>query len=238
MLQQLKLAPFYGVPGIQRIGLTGDLRVEIKQEMQIVKQLLKACILTGLLFSAITGCGGGQSDSNVAPKTSSLIVYQFTATIESYVDSWAPFPAAVGDVISGTFSYDPNVSTQKAPAGVQVKIGTITLNSDLSSLNPPIVIQNDLQHPPNPDGSPSNKSDVFQWITNDTSVAAQYGLDWIQTAIVLEDTMGAVLSDSRIPTNLNLSQFNNTFISIGKEVHGVGGFGFCRAPITSLRRLQ
>ncbi|MCM2358156.1 MAG: hypothetical protein NDI77_08400, partial [Geobacteraceae bacterium] len=185
-----------------------------------MKQLLRAFIWAGIFVSAVTGCGGGQSDTIAAQNSSSLIVYQFTATIESYVDSWAPFPATVGDVITGTFSYDPNVSTQKAPAGVQVKIGSITLNSDLNSLNSPIVIQNDLQHPPLPlpDGSLSNKSDEFQWITNDTSVAAQYGLDWIQTSIVLEDSTGTVFSDSRIPANLNLSQFNNAFISIGKEV--------------------
>ena len=203
-----------------------------------MRQLLRASILAGFFFSAVTGCGGGQNDTSAAQTASSLVVYQFTATIQSYVDSWAPFPAAVGDVITGTFSYDPNVGTQKAPAGVQVKIGSITLNSDLSSMYSPIVIQNDLQHPPLPDGSPSNKSDVFQWITNDTSVAAQYGLVWIQTSIVLEDTAGTVFNDSRIPTNLSLSQFNNAFISIGKEVQGVGGFGFCSAPITSLHRLQ
>lgn len=202
-----------------------------------MKRLIKTFIVAGILCVQ-TGCGGGQSDTSAAQTTPSTVVYQFTATVESYVDSWAPFPATVGDVITGTFSYVPNSNSQQAPAGVQVKIRLITLNSDFTSMYSPIVIQNDLQHPPNPDGSPSNKSDVFNWITNDTSVAVQYGLDWIQTSIVLDDSTGTAFSDSRVPTDLTLSKFNNAFISIGKEVHGVGGFVFCRAPITSLLRLQ
>lgn len=196
-------------------------------------------MLAGFICSVVAGCGGGQSNTAATePQTgSSLVVYQFTATIQSYVDIWAPFPAAIGEVITGTFSYDPTVDTQKPPAGVQVKIRSITLNSDLSSMNSPIVVQNDVQRPPFPVGTPPNKSDIFQWLTNDTTVAAQYGLAWIQTSIIMEDTSGTVFSDSKIPASLNLSQFNNAFISIGKQVQGVGGFNFCRAPITSLHRL-
>jgi len=204
----------------------------------IVKRLVLRLFLTSLLLEVISGCGGGQSDTSVATKTSPLVVYQFTATIDSYVDSWAPFPAAVGDIITGTFIYDPNVVTQKAPAGVQVKIGTTTLTSDLTNFNYPINISNDNQPPPLPDGSPSNKIDMFSWQTVDTQVATQYGLDYIGTVIGLEDTTGSVFTDSKVPANLVLNKFNFTYLLISKEVHGVGGFGFCNAHITSLLRLQ
>jgi hypothetical protein len=191
-----------------------------------------------LLLIVISGCGGGQGDIRADTKTSHLAVYQFTATVDSYVDSWAPFSAAVGDIITGTLSYDPTVVNQKAPAGVQVKIGTTTLNSDLTNFNYPINISND-NHPPSPPGvSPSNKIDMFSWSTADTQVAAQYGLDYIQTVIGLEDSTGSVFTDSKIPEDLVFNKFNVTYLTISKDVHGVGGFGFCNAHITSLHRLQ
>lgn len=195
-----------------------------------MKQHLRTFILAVLFISALTGCGGGQTDTSTTPKTSSLIVYQFTARIESYIDSTAPFPAAVGDVITGTFSYDPISDLQYAPAGVQVNIGGITLNSDLSSIISQIIIINDQPQP--------GIGDAFMFGTYDTNIAAQYGLDSLLALITLDDTTATAFSDSKIPTHLSLSQFNNAFISISKYVHGVGGYVFCRAPITSLNRLQ
>lgn len=202
-----------------------------------MNRLLRGVLYTIITLGCTSGCGGGANDASAAKTTSSIVAYQFTANIESYVDAWAPFPAAVGDTITGTIKYDPNVSTQSPPAGVQVKVRAVTINSDSITYNFPIAIQNDLQNPPNPDGSPSNMSDIFSWITNDTSLSAQYGVDWIQTSFVLDDPTGTAFSSSRLPATLNLSDFSNAFIGLGKEVHGVGLFGFCRAKITSLQRI-
>ena len=203
-------------------------------------KIVKSTILMTLLFAGVfSGCGGGQGNSTITTNTSTVVAYQFSATIDSYNNTEAPFPAAVGDVITGTFSYDSSTAVQKAPAGVQVKMGVITLNSDLSSFNRPIAIFNDLQNFPQRNGSSSPIiSDVFQWITNDTQVAAQYGLDFIQTVIELEDQTATAFSTASLPTSLNLNAFTTRTVSLYKQPHGGVSAYFGRAQITSLTRVQ
>jgi len=204
---------------------------------------LRIGLLAILLFGATAGCGGGERETTISHVTSSLVVYRYTAVVESYVDIWAPFPAAVGDVITGTFTYDPGAAAQKPPAGVQVKIGDVTLTSNLDTFTTnlgllnAIHIRNDSQHV-SPDGVVFNSGDHFDWFTHDTSTGASFGADGIGVGIALQDTTGTVFSDSTIPTQLNLNRFDNAFIQLSKEVSGVGTFVFCRALVTSLNRLQ
>lgn len=114
-------------------------------------------LLAILLLGATAGCGGGERDTSTSSGTSSLVLYQYTAVVQVYADMAAPFPAAVGDVITGTFTYDPGTAVQKPPAGVHLKIGDITLTSDLDSFTTnlgilnTINIRNDSQHV-DPDG--------------------------------------------------------------------------------------
>lgn len=189
-----------------------------------LKQNLSAIIFI-IMLAAISGCGG---QSNAGESASPLVTYQFTATIDYYVDSVAPFPATVGDIITGTFSYDPKVVNQPGTAVVQVKIDTITLNGNLSS---PISFLHVFDNTTNP-----SLRDVFSWLVVDTADAAQYGLDNIQISFYLDD-ITATAFDSSQPTNLDLNAFSTRQLSLGKEIRGVGASNFAGAQITSLHRV-
>lgn len=200
-------------------------------------RLIIMLMLFYLSVGGVTGCGG-QNDSNIVTKTPSVVAYQFTATIDSYDNSIAPFTAVVGDSIYGTFKYDPIAIYLKDTSMVQATIGTTLFNADFNTYNSAVYITNDLIQPLLPGQSTPQKSDLFQWTVHDSKLASQYGLDDFQLVISLHDPTGIVFDNSLVPTELNLSSFSDSSIFLNKQIHNGGGFNFGRAKITSLTRVQ
>ncbi len=171
------------------------------------------------------------ADGSIATYTvtvKSLTGYKFTAQID-YINGSPTIPALVGDIVTGTFSFDSTIPNhyisvnqggyfQRPPAGVQVQIESIILNADLSSFTGyHIDIYNDES-----DVDPIR--DSVSWYVNDTQVASVYGLDYFQMIFKLEDLTATALNDTAIPTNLVLSDFDNPYFSISgtKTINGMG----------------
>ena len=195
-------------------------------------RLIKMLVLFCLSVGGLAGCGG-QGESNTAGNTSTVVAYQFTATIDSYDNSIAPFTAVAGDTIYGILKYDPNAIIQKDPSMVQVKIGTTTFNADLNTFTSHIVITNDLDQPLLPGETTPKKSDIFEWTVHDSKLASQYGLSDLQIVISLHDQSGTVFNSSLVPGHLNLSNFNDSSIFLNSNASAFG-----RAKITSLSLMQ
>ncbi len=195
-------------------------------------KLTKLIILCCLSVGGLASCGGPAA--NASPKTSSIVSYRFTATIESY-SAEAPLAAAVGDSISGTFKYDPTAISQRAPSMMQVIIGTTVFNADLIEPNS-IVITNDTVHTLLSGESTPQKSDIFSWTVNNSAFASQFGLDNFQIVISLHDPTGTVFNNSLIPSQLDLNNFSDSSIFLNEQVHNGGGLNIGRAKITSLIR--
>ena len=175
----------------------------------------------------------------------SLTAYHFTATID-YINRTPTIPALVGDIVTGTFSFDPTVSNhyislnqggyfQSPPAGVQVQIESLILNADLTNqAGYRIDTYNDES-----DVNPIR--DSVSWFVNDTQAASAYGLDYIQIIFRLEDLTATVLNDVAIPDPLVLSEFNNPYFSLSgnKIVNGIdNGLWYAHAKINTLNRIS
>jgi hypothetical protein len=175
----------------------------------------------------------------------SLTTYRFTAKID-LLGGTPPFPAALGDTVTGTFTLDPTIAdlcavpyqgtyVQKAPATVQVVLGSITVNADLQNwIGYKIsVTDND------PNMVPSR--DTFSWYVNDTVLASTYGLDYIQAGFYLDDVTGNVFHSDAMPASLNLADFDvrNLFLSGIKTIDkSPNCLWNLRAQITSLVQLH
>ena len=172
---------------------------------------------------------------------SALTKYQFSATVD-LKQGTPPFPVAKGDMVTGTFTFDPSVKdtyisptqgkyVQQSPTSVQVILGEITINADLNNrLGYYITITDN-------DSSVKPTRDIFSWFVNDTVLAASYGLDYIQSGFSLTDYTAAVFNGDAMPDNLTLSNFSrgNLFLSGSK---GGAGLWNLRSQIISVDLVQ
>jgi hypothetical protein len=210
-------------------------------------------IMLSLVLGIIFGCGGGQDNSNTTttsspnsstpstPPTVTLSEYQFVATVDLEMGT-PPFPVAVGDTVTGTFTFNPSIKdshilstqggyVQKSPATVQVKLGSITLNADLNNwLGYVITVMDN-------DASVSPTRDIFSWYVNDTALAVSYGLDYIQAGFSLTDFTATAFSSDAMPLDINSSNYSggNLFISGSK---GHASLWNLRSQITSVTKVQ
>lgn len=218
--------------------------------------VIKIAILAVLLAASLSCCGG-QTDSqtvsagsptptdNPTPSTPTLTKYQFTAKVD-LKGGTIPFPAAIGDTVTGSFILDPTVLdtyvltaqggyVQKPPATAQASIGSITINADLTNWIGYLIEVYD--------NDPNNGAsrDTFSWHVNDTALANSYGLDYIQLAMILDDSTGNAFTSAALPLNLNLNDFGQKvlFISGNKIINNtLNGLWNIRAQITSLDKVQ
>lgn len=204
-------------------------------------RFIGALILITVLLVAVSTIASGKEISSIDGNSPSLINYQFTGKIERYSEKYAPFPLAVGDMITGTFSYFPIGGIQKFPAGARINIGSITLNADMNIEGVPfiITIENGTPLSEKQKNNHSFSHDVFRWTLNDTVVGSQYEIDGIQAIFQLEDTTSTVFHDNKLPIDINLNDFNHpriVFSKSGPEKNTSAWF--CEVKITSLTRVE
>ena len=202
-------------------------------------KLIKSSIFSFLLTAVILGCSGSSGDSIAATPT--LTEYQFSATID-LVMATPPFPVALGDTVTGTFSYDPTVKdtavspsagayVQKVPATVQVIIGSVTLNADLNNWLGYVIGVKDN------DSSVSPTRDILSWYVNDTLLAASYGLDYIQLGFSLTDLTASVFNNAAMPDDINLRDYSNGYLFISGSKNNAGLWNL-RSKVNSITRVQ
>lgn len=215
------------------------LKITVVERESILMKVVRLLIFFSYLI-CMSGCGAGDntpSQQSSSQQSSSMVTYKFTATIDAYSNEYAPFPANVGDTITGTFRYDPLAIQQSAPAGVQVVIGSTTFNADLTAVNSFLSVINDDFLPLQPGETIPRKFDRFSWIIHDTNLAMQYGLVSLGVSINLFDDTGLVFDTQQLPTQLNFSDFTGGNMFFSKEVPGMG-LSFGSATINSLTPVE
>jgi hypothetical protein len=203
---------------------------------------IKTLIIFLIVIGLLTGCGGSQGDTTTSSTTQPLTVYKFTATV-SHVGSNFFLPIAVGDSISGSFSYLPdgngiNITSnsaayqQKAPASVQVLLGSVSLNGDLNFNNDGpggynIEVDNDSVA-----GQPQDAIYIF---SRDTQIAKTYGLASIGMTFSFVDITKTALDSTALLSDIDISKFDHCTLG----VYGNSGIqSLTTAQITSLTRVQ
>jgi hypothetical protein len=206
---------------------------------RLVKSLFLSCVISGLL----SGCGSNAGDSSSLPSTQPLAVYNFSAIV-SHVGNNFFLPIVVGDAVSGSFSYRPDATLsnntsastsyqQKSPAFVQIRLGSITLNSDLN---------------PNTDGTggynigvnnnyaaAGQPLDALYLSAKDTQVAASYGLASIGMTFSFLDITSTAMNNTALSGDIDINKFDFHKLNIYGN-HDIQGL--TTAQITSLTRIQ
>jgi hypothetical protein len=170
-------------------------------------KLVNISFLILFLSGFVFGCGGGTDTADPV-----LSEYQFFATITSLGGGTPPFPANIGDTVTGTFSFDPTVQdstvsptvgwyTQTDPASVKIEVGSVTIEADLNSYGYGIQIFD------NTDSDITR--DSIQWYITDSFLAASYGLDRIGAAFQLRDSTQTVFTSDGLPDNLDINNFDH-----------------------------
>jgi len=152
-------------------------------------------------------------------------------------------PIAVGDAVSGSFSYLPDATLsnntsastsyrQKSPAFVQIRLGSITLNSNLNTNTDGTGGYNIEVHNDSVAGQPL---DALYLFAADTQVAESYGLASIGITFSLLDITHTATNNTALLGDIDINKF---------DLHNLNIYGNhdiqsqTTAQITSLTRIQ
>ncbi|QXE87482.1 hypothetical protein KP003_03510 [Geomonas nitrogeniifigens] len=212
--------------------------------------MLLKLILLCLFLATMFGCGG-QDGQNTAVagspdttpiKNATLSEYQFAATVEGKMGN-TPFPVAIGDTVTGTFSFDPKLVDnfilptqggyfQSPPATAQVNIGSVIFNADPDDKWLGYVLRvNDN------DASVAPTRDEFSWDADDSALAASFGLDRVSVTFSLTDLTATALNGDAIPTNINLDDYTSGYLYISASKGNAASFYFY-SKIKSIIKLR